>query len=27
VQRGDQEVLVGCGGCSLWVRVGFGVEG
>jgi diphthamide biosynthesis protein 4 len=21
------EVLVGCGGCSLWVRVGFGVEG
>ncbi|KAF2280894.1 uncharacterized protein EI97DRAFT_454129 [Westerdykella ornata] len=24
--RGETEVLVGCGGCSLWVRVGFGVE-
>lgn len=24
--RGEGEVLVGCGGCSLWVRVGFGVE-
>jgi diphthamide biosynthesis protein 4 len=24
--RGEQEVLVGCEGCSLWVRVGFGVE-
>ncbi|KAH7401828.1 diphthamide biosynthesis protein 4 [Phaeosphaeria sp. MPI-PUGE-AT-0046c] len=24
--RGESEVLVGCGGCSLWVRVGFGVE-
>ncbi|KAH6223086.1 hypothetical protein HBI53_065880 [Parastagonospora nodorum] len=26
-QRGEGEVLVGCGGCSLWVRVGFGREG
>lgn len=26
VGRGESEVLVGCGGCSLWVRVGFGVE-
>ncbi|KAF1914944.1 hypothetical protein BDU57DRAFT_501729 [Ampelomyces quisqualis] len=26
VGRGEGEVLVGCGGCSLWVRVGFGVE-
>ncbi|KAF2744162.1 hypothetical protein M011DRAFT_480237 [Sporormia fimetaria CBS 119925] len=26
VERGDKEVLVGCGGCSLWVRVGFAVE-
>ena len=25
-QRGEKEVLVGCGGCSLWVRVGFDVE-
>jgi diphthamide biosynthesis protein 4 len=25
-QRGETEVLVGCEGCSLWVRVGFGVE-
>lgn len=25
-RRGDSEVLVGCGGCSLWVRVGFEVE-
>ncbi|KAF2831969.1 hypothetical protein CC86DRAFT_377211 [Ophiobolus disseminans] len=25
-ERGEAEVLVGCGGCSLWVRVGFGVE-
>jgi diphthamide biosynthesis protein 4 len=25
-QRGEGEVLVGCEGCSLWVRVGFGVE-
>jgi diphthamide biosynthesis protein 4 len=25
-QRGEGEVLVGCGGCSLWVRVGFGSE-
>lgn len=25
-QRGEKEVLVGCGGCSLWVRVGFEVE-
>ncbi|KAJ4408083.1 Diphthamide biosynthesis protein 4 [Didymella pomorum] len=24
--RGEKEVLVGCGGCSLWVRVGFDVE-
>ncbi|KAF2134213.1 hypothetical protein P153DRAFT_307194, partial [Dothidotthia symphoricarpi CBS 119687] len=24
--RGEREVLVGCGGCSLWVRVGFEVE-
>lgn len=24
--RGEKEVLVGCGGCSLWVRVGFEVE-
>lgn len=24
--RGDREVLVGCEGCSLWVRVGFEVE-
>jgi diphthamide biosynthesis protein 4 len=24
--RGEGEVLVGCGGCSLWVRVGFGSE-
>jgi diphthamide biosynthesis protein 4 len=24
--RGEGEVLVGCEGCSLWVRVGFGVE-
>ncbi|KAF3052966.1 hypothetical protein E8E11_008350 [Didymella keratinophila] len=25
-KRGEKEVLVGCGGCSLWVRVGFDVE-
>lgn len=25
-QRGEKEVLVGCEGCSLWVRVGFEVE-
>jgi diphthamide biosynthesis protein 4 len=25
-RRGEKEVLVGCEGCSLWVRVGFGVE-
>lgn len=25
-QRGEKEVLVGCEGCSLWVRVGFDVE-
>ena len=25
MERGEGEVLVGCGGCSLWVRVGFGV--
>lgn len=25
-QRGEKEVLVGCVGCSLWVRVGFDVE-
>ncbi|KZM23077.1 Diphthamide biosynthesis protein 4 [Ascochyta rabiei] len=25
-QRGEKEVLVGCGGCSLWVRVAFDVE-
>jgi diphthamide biosynthesis protein 4 len=25
-RRGETEVLVGCGGCSLWVRVGFGSE-
>lgn len=24
--RGESEVLVGCEGCSLWVRVGFDVE-
>jgi diphthamide biosynthesis protein 4 len=24
--RGENEVLVGCEGCSLWVRVGFDVE-
>lgn len=24
--RGEKEVLVGCSGCSLWVRVGFDVE-
>ena len=24
--RGEKEVLVGCEGCSLWVRVGFDVE-
>lgn len=24
-ERGEGEVLVGCGGCSLWVRVEFGV--
>jgi diphthamide biosynthesis protein 4 len=24
--RGEKEVLVGCVGCSLWVRVGFDVE-
>jgi diphthamide biosynthesis protein 4 len=24
--RGEKEVLVGCSGCSLWVRVGFEVE-
>lgn len=24
--RGEREVLVGCEGCSLWVRVGFDVE-
>lgn len=24
--RGEKEVLVGCRGCSLWVRVGFDVE-
>lgn len=27
VERGEKEVLVGCEGCSLWVRVGFEVEG
>lgn len=26
VGRGEAEVLVGCVGCSLWVRVGFAVE-
>jgi diphthamide biosynthesis protein 4 len=26
VQAGEAEVLVGCAGCSLWVRVGFGVD-
>ncbi|KAL6163957.1 hypothetical protein ACJQWK_09635 [Exserohilum turcicum] len=26
LQRGRNEVLVGCQGCSLWVRVGFEVE-
>ncbi|KAF2266305.1 hypothetical protein CC78DRAFT_153835 [Lojkania enalia] len=26
VARGEMEVLVGCEGCSLWVRVGFDVE-
>ncbi|KAF2854687.1 hypothetical protein T440DRAFT_514574 [Plenodomus tracheiphilus IPT5] len=25
-RRGEKEVLVGCDGCSLWVRVGFDVE-
>jgi len=25
-ERGEKEVLVGCSGCSLWVRVGFEVE-
>lgn len=25
-ERGETEVLVGCEGCSLWVRVGFEVE-
>jgi len=25
-ERGEMEVLVGCQGCSLWVRVGFEVE-
>ncbi|KAF2200749.1 hypothetical protein GQ43DRAFT_463733 [Delitschia confertaspora ATCC 74209] len=25
VERGEKEVLVGCAGCSLWVRVGFEV--
>lgn len=25
-RRGEREVLVGCEGCSLWVRVGFDVE-
>lgn len=25
-RRGEKEVLVGCEGCSLWVRVGFDVE-
>lgn len=25
-ERGEREVLVGCEGCSLWVRVGFAVE-
>jgi len=25
-ERGEKEVLVGCVGCSLWVRVGFEVE-
>ncbi|RMZ73965.1 diphthamide biosynthesis 4 [Pyrenophora seminiperda CCB06] len=25
-ERGEKEVLVGCEGCSLWVRVGFAVE-
>jgi diphthamide biosynthesis protein 4 len=25
-KRGEKEVLVGCEGCSLWVRVGFEVE-
>ncbi|USP79909.1 Diphthamide biosynthesis protein 4 [Curvularia clavata] len=24
--RGEKEVLVGCEGCSLWIRVGFDVE-
>ena len=24
--RGDNEVLVGCQGCSLWLRVGFEVQ-
>ncbi|OCK75217.1 hypothetical protein K432DRAFT_446842 [Lepidopterella palustris CBS 459.81] len=26
-ERGGREVLVGCVGCSLWLRVGFGVVG
>jgi diphthamide biosynthesis protein 4 len=25
-RRGEKEVLVGCEGCSLWLRVGFDVE-
>ncbi|KAL6706851.1 Diphthamide biosynthesis protein 4 [Coniothyrium glycines] len=25
-RRGEKEVLVGCKGCSLWLRVGFDVE-
>jgi diphthamide biosynthesis protein 4 len=26
IGRGEEEVLVGCAGCSLWVRVEFGID-
>jgi len=26
VRKGGREIVVGCAGCSLWIRVGFGVE-
>jgi curved DNA-binding protein CbpA len=25
-KKGGKEIVVGCAGCSLWIRVGFGVE-
>jgi diphthamide biosynthesis protein 4 len=26
VKKGGREIVVGCAGCSLWIRIGFGVE-